>query len=164
MSLIMSPYRIWVRISYKITLLLFAAIGLAIVQSCVLQAYAIRWLHSGELCLQNWALSCCTDWWNTSWHPVACIRAHIFVAGTVSVLHRSEWEKEVAPAPLFSSLRGIFVFVPKHCGVQWQISVYKTTQPLTMTEEFIPPPLHSYTDMYVKLVELTSRLSYREVF
>lgn len=30
--------------------------------------------------------------------------------------------RKFAPAPLFSSLRGIFVFVPEHCGVQWQIS------------------------------------------
>lgn len=83
------------------------------------------WLHSRQVCLQNQALYYCPHWWNTSWHPVVCIRVHIFVPGTVSVLHTSEWEKEVAPAPLFSCLRGIFVFVWKHYGVQWQISLYK---------------------------------------
>lgn len=41
---------------------------------------------------------------------------------------------------------------------------YKTTQSMTMTGEFISPPSHCYSHMYVKRLELSSRLSYREVF
>lgn len=34
-------------------------------------------------------------------------------------------EEEAAPALLFSPPRGIFVFVPQLCRLQWQISAYK---------------------------------------
>lgn len=50
--------------------------------------------------------------------PVMCIsHSYIYLRLAVPVSHMNEWEQEIAPASLFSALRGTSVFVLKHSGV-----------------------------------------------
>lgn len=53
------------------------------------------------------------------------IRACAFVAGAVSVLNSSEWERSCTCPFVLLSAGEIFVFSPNLSGIQWQIAVYK---------------------------------------